>query len=117
MLRFARGRFGRFFVRWVFAHSWILRWLSVEVLRETEHVVAMRHPRPSYGVHILLVPKRPFATLLDVPEGDPFTADMLLVAQSLIQELGLDKEGGYRLVSNGGDYQDVPHLHFHLIAS
>ena len=24
--------------------------------------------------------------------------------------------GGYRLLVNGGAYQDVPHLHFHLVA-
>jgi hypothetical protein len=25
-------------------------------------------------------------------------------------------EGGYRLIVNGGKYQDFPYLHFHLIS-
>ena len=86
----------------------------VNLLHETEYLVAFWHPRPSYEVHLLLVPKRPFKTLLDVPVGDPFTADLWAVAQLLVRELKLE-ESAYRLVSNGGAYQDVPHLHFHLI--
>ena len=34
-------------------------------------------------------------------------------AQSLVQEYDL---GAYRLIVNGGEYQDFPHLHFHLIS-
>jgi diadenosine tetraphosphate (Ap4A) HIT family hydrolase len=26
------------------------------------------------------------------------------------------EQTGYRLIANGGAFQDVPHLHFHLIA-
>ena len=34
---------------------------------------------------------------------------------SLVAELQLEKRG-YRLIANGGAYQDVPHLHFHLVS-
>lgn len=43
-----------------------------------------------------------------------FFADLIQAVQSLVQELNLNN--GYRLITNGGKYQDVPHLHFHLIA-
>ena len=34
--------------------------------------------------------------------------------QSLVHEFYL--EDGYRLIANGGAYQDIPILHFHLVA-
>ena len=36
-------------------------------------------------------------------------------AQDLVHELKLE-QAGYRLVVNGGSYQDIPQLHFHLIS-
>lgn len=77
--------------------------------------MAFHHPRPSYPVHILLVPKRPLASLTDLSPADTdFLADLFSTVQSLIAEFNL--EGGYRLIANGGRYQDIPHLHFHLVS-
>jgi histidine triad (HIT) family protein len=53
---------------------------------------------------------------MDVPlEASDFLRDLLETVQSLVRQYGLD-EKGYRLIVNGGEYQEVPHLHFHLIA-
>lgn len=114
MMRLARGWVGRIVVSWVVARSWVLRLLTMTILHETDTLTAFTHPRPSYPVHILIVPKRPFHTLLDIPDGDPFTADLFTTTQKLVHQHNLDQTA-YRLVSNGGEYQDVPHLHFHLI--
>jgi histidine triad (HIT) family protein len=90
--------------------------LPVKRLRETQTLLAFYHPQPSYPVHILIVPKRAIATLLDLgPEDTAFLADLVGVAQSLVRELGLE-ENGYRLVANGGANQDIQQLHFHLIS-
>ncbi len=89
--------------------------IPVKRLRETDTLLAFHHPSPSYPVHILVVPKRVYTTLLDLPPGDcAFLRDLFETVQSLVRELGL-AEGGYRLVANGGSYQEVPILHFHLI--
>ena len=90
--------------------------LPVSRLRETKTVLAFYHPRPAYPFHVLLVPKRPLANLNDITaqEAD-FLVELFQVVQSLVQEFGLEGRG-YRLVCNGGQNQDVPHLHFHLIA-
>jgi histidine triad (HIT) family protein len=90
--------------------------LPVSRLRETATVIAFYHPRPAYPFHVLLVPKRPLANLNDITaqEAD-FLVELFQVVQSLVQEFGLEGRG-YRLVCNGGKNQDVPHLHFHLIA-
>jgi histidine triad (HIT) family protein len=110
----ARSRLGRRLVRWGFTMMSFA--IPVRRLKETETLMAFQHPKPSYPVHILLVPKRPYADLLDVsPDDANFLHDLFETAQDLVRELGLEQTG-YRLIANGGAYQDVPHLHFHLIA-
>jgi histidine triad (HIT) family protein len=110
----ARSRLGRFLVGFLFTYMSFA--LPLDRLRETPTLVAFHHPRPSYPVHILLVPKRPIANLMEISEADrDFLADLVATVQSLVREFGLEA-AGYRLISNGGPYQDVPQLHFHLIS-
>ena len=88
--------------------------IPVKRLRETSNLIAFQHPSPSYKVHILLVPKRQIQSLADLdPSDTAFLADLYSAVQSLVQELELK---AYRLIVNGGEYQDFPHLHFHLIS-
>ena len=90
--------------------------IPVDRLYDTDTLMAFHHPIPSYTVHILLVPKQAIASLTTFdPTKSPFLAEIFSVAQKLILELDLAKMG-YRLLVNGGEYQDVPQLHFHLIA-
>lgn len=87
--------------------------IPVKRLRETSNLIAFQHPSPSYKVHILLVPKRQIQSLADLdPSDTTFLADLYSAVQSLVQEFELK---AYRLIVNGGEYQDFPHLHFHLI--
>ena len=114
MIRLARSWLGRRLVRWGFTKMSFA--IPVKRLRETETLMAFHHPQPDYPVHILLVAKRPYADLLDVPSGDAgFLHDLLETSQDLVREFELE-ETGYRLITNGGAFQDIPHLHFHLIA-
>jgi histidine triad (HIT) family protein len=113
LLSIARSGLARHFIGWVFTHMSFV--LPVKRLYETDHVIAFHHPQPSHPVHILLVPKRPFVSLMDLPVGETaFYQDLFAAVQHLVRELDLE-QGGYRLVANGGVYQDVPHLHFHLM--
>lgn len=91
--------------------------LPVDRLSETTTLLAFHHPQPAYPLHILLVPKKPIATLSDLdPVADTdFLADVYATAQHLIQQFHLT-ESGYRLIVNGGKFQDFPYLHFHLIS-
>jgi histidine triad (HIT) family protein len=114
LLRLGRSRAAGLVIQWVFTH--VSDVLPVKRLRETDTLIAFPHPQPSYPTHILLVPKRPYASLAAVPPDDTaFMCDLLTTVQELVRELGLDR-GGYRLLVNGGHYQDVPQLHFHLIS-
>lgn len=100
---------------WIFAHMSFV--VPVDRLRETGSLLAFWHPRPEYPFHVLLVPKRAISTLMVLsPENDgDFTRDLFTTVQSLVQEHELDAHG-YRLIVNGGSYQEVPHLHFHLVS-
>jgi histidine triad (HIT) family protein len=76
--------------------------------------VAFRHPNPSYPFHVLLVPKKAVASLKEFDAKDTaFLADLYSTVQSLVEEFHLS---AYRLIVNGGEYQDFPQLHFHLIS-
>ena len=99
---------------WALTHIGTM--LPVDHLHETRTLLAFRHPKPSYPTHILLVPKRPIGGLMDLGEDDhEFLQDVFSAAQNLVSELALGA-GGYRLVLNGGDFQDFPYLHFHLVS-
>src|SRR5262252_5606752 len=98
----------------VFAHMSFA--IPVHRLRETATLLAFHHPRPSYPVHILLVPKKALPGLAALTPADAdFLLELFATVQSLVAELHLEA-AGYRLVANGGEYQDFPQLHFHLIS-
>ena len=85
-------------------------------LRETDTLLAFYHPKPNYPVHILVMPKDEVDSFQSLDStNSAFMTDLVSTVQSLVEELGL-AEKGYRLIVNGGEYQDFPHLHFHLIS-
>ncbi len=111
---FANTALGKFIIRILFTKASFM--LPVKRLRETETLLAFHHPKPSYPVHILLMPKLDLPNFQALDADNPaFMADLIKTAQSLVEEFGL-AEKGYRLIVNGGEYQDFPHLHFHLIS-
>jgi len=104
---------GRTLVGWFFAHLSFI--LPVKRLYQSDRVIAFRHPSPSYPVHVLLIPKKALRGLEDLRADDAgLLIEIFITAQNLARELGL-MESGYRLIYNGGAYQNVPQMHFHLI--
>ena len=100
------------FIGWIFEHMSFV--IPVKRLRETSTLIAFHHPKPSYPFHVLLVPKKAVASLKEFNSNDSaFLRDMYSTVQSLVDEFHLS---AYRLIVNGGEYQDFPQLHFHLIA-
>ncbi|MCB9419170.1 MAG: HIT domain-containing protein [Ardenticatenaceae bacterium] len=114
LFKLARSSLVGWIVGWLFAHMSFV--IPVDRLRETETLIVFHHPKPSHPVHILLVPKRQLPNLLAIdPAEADFFADLYRIVQELVVELALEKPG-YTLLVNGGAYQDVPQLHFHLIS-
>jgi histidine triad (HIT) family protein len=86
--------------------------IPVEKVFETSEVVCFYDIHPSAEKHVLIVPKEHIESFL-LLDADELLGKMRRAAQRLIIDLEL--EGGYRLVFNGGRYQHVPHLHWHLL--
>ena len=92
------------------------KFIPVNRIFETERLIAFYHPQPAYPLHILLVPKKAIASLIDLSEeDDTFLVDLVSTTQWIVKQFSLDP-GGYRLITNGGKYQEIPQLHFHLIS-
>ena len=100
-------------IGWIFAHMSFA--IPVKRLRETETLMAFHHPKPSYTFHVLLVPKKAVTSLKEFdPTDTTFLTDLYSTVQSLVSEFHLP---AYRLIVNGGEYQDFPQLHFHLVSN
>lgn len=90
--------------------------LPVNLISETRSLICFYHPQPYYPVHILLVPKKDIRDLSQLdPMEDEFLTDLFSTVRTLITEMDLEKKG-YRLIVNGGEYQEFPQLHFHLVS-
>jgi len=114
LLRLTRTRLGRRLTGWIFAHMSQL--LPLDRLAETGTLIAFRHPQPAYPFHVLIVPKSQVASLETLDPADSlFLTDLYSTVQGLVREFNLTTDG-YRLIVNGGKFQDFPQLHFHLIS-
>ena len=88
--------------------------IPVQRLRETQTLIAFYHPQPAHKFHVLLLPKKAIASLKELDANDSaFLVDLYSTVQSLVDEFNL---AAYRLIVNGGEYQDFPQLHFHLVS-
>src|SRR5690554_2812471 len=85
---------------------------SVEM--ETENVISFKSIDPVAATHILIVPKKHLADVMSFGENDgDLLLEMMKIAQDLIKNNNI--EDGYKLVFNGGRYQAIPHVHWHLL--
>lgn len=88
-----------------------------EKVFEDDNFVAFRDINPQSPVHILVVPRRHIEKLSDCTDREAeILSGLLLTANRIAGETGLDKSG-YRAVVNSGREggQVVMHLHLHLM--
>lgn len=82
-----------------------------------ERVFAIRDINPAAPVHVLVIPRKPIASLAELEEEDrELMGHLMLVVKRVAEQEGL-AERGYRVVINTGDEggQTVPHLHVHIL--
>jgi histidine triad (HIT) family protein len=114
LIKLARIKRIQILIRWTFAHMSFM--IPLDRLIETEHWIAFRHPKPAYPIHILLVPKKALSNLLAIsPIDTELIGELIPIVQKIITDENLEQTG-YRLITNGGVYQDIPQLHFHLVS-
>ena len=86
----------------------------VDVVVETDEVLAFHHTRPFWPVHIVVVPKRHVPSLTDLGDADPA---ILMTLMDVIRPIAADvarEHGAAQVLTNLGVYQDSKHLHFHV---
>jgi histidine triad (HIT) family protein len=91
--------------------------IPATIVREDDQVLAFRDIAPRAPTHLLLIPRRHIDSALDLTEVDgPLLGRLFEVAADLARSEGI-AAGGYRLVTNIGDFggQTVHHLHLHLL--
>lgn len=86
---------------------------KVKKISETKNVLAFYHTKPSWTTHIVIVPKKHIKSFTKAHVL--ILEEILSVAQNIIRSLKLDKTN-YKLIVNGGSFQDSGHLHFHLVS-
>jgi histidine triad (HIT) family protein len=90
--------------------------VPARIVHDDDLCLAFHDVAPQAPVHVLVIPKRPIASLADADEADAgLLGHLVVVATQLARTLGL--AGGYRLVVNCGrdGGQSVDHLHVHLL--
>ncbi len=90
--------------------------LPLPKLYSSKHWHVFVHPQPAYAFHLLLVPRSAYASITDMETlAGEVMADLLLGVEHLVNQHQLEKQG-YRLITNGGVYQEVKMPPFHLVS-
>ena len=88
--------------------------MPVEVVAETDGVLAFHHTRPFWPVHIVVIPKQHVPSLTDLGDFDEsIVHEVLAVVRKIAAEVEAE-HGAARVLTNLGEYQDSEHLHFHV---
>ena len=90
--------------------------VPAQILHEDESSIAFHDINPQAPVHVLVIPRKHFASAQEADEADePVLGHLLRVAAQLARQLHITD--GYRVVLNtgAGAGQSVFHLHLHLM--
>ena len=93
------------------------REIPARIAHEDEHCIVIHDIQPQAPVHLLIIPKRVIARVVEATADDQVVlGPLLLAAGEVARKLRLER--GFRLVVNHGPdaCESVPHLHVHLLA-
>lgn len=96
----------------------INREIPADIVYEDEVSLAFKDINPQAPFHVLVIPKKPIATINDITEEDEKVVGHLhFVAARLAQEHGF-ADDGFRVVMNCNSHggQTVYHIHLHVLA-
>ena len=76
--------------------------INSEIVYENKDVVAFKDLNPKAKIHILIVPKKHYETILDLDEKE-IMEDMLTAVKEIAKEYKIE-EDGFRLINNCKEY-------------
>jgi histidine triad (HIT) family protein len=90
--------------------------LLVDIVWETENILAFHHTKPYFEVHVVIISKQHIDSLSSPKSAAPELAIDFLQAIQIITSQLEQKWGGCRVSSNVGNYQISQHLHWYVHA-
>jgi histidine triad (HIT) family protein len=95
----------------------INREIPADIVYETDELLAFRDINPQAPTHILIIPKKPVATINELQTSDAELMGRLVLVAAELAELEGIADDGYRLVFNCNEMggQAVYHIHLHLL--
>lgn len=111
----ARSPISGFFIGTSF--EYLSSFIPVNRLIDNQNVLGFVHPVKSWETHALIVPKKSLRSLGRANLVDPRIQEVLCaVIDGALEISKKTNTDNYSLIVNGGTYQDVPQMHFHLVA-
>ena len=95
----------------------IRKQIPANIVYEDEQCLAFHDVSPQAPVHVLVIPKKPIESLVQLQADDAgLLGHLWLVIAKVADELNV-ADAGYRVVVNCGrdGGQSVDHLHFHIL--
>ncbi|MBN2647760.1 MAG: histidine triad nucleotide-binding protein [Thiotrichales bacterium] len=93
------------------------REIPAKIVYEDDRCIVIHDINPKARVHLLVIPKKPIATLFDLtPEDRDLMGHMMLLLPQIANAQGLD---GFKTQINTGvsGGQEVFHVHIHLLGN
>ena len=92
--------------------------INSEFVYEDDEIIAFKDINPQAPIHILVIPKKHIESIIDLTDEDEMLVGKMYTAvRKIAKKLNIE-ESGFRLIVNCGKDagQEVPHLHFHILA-
>jgi len=91
----------------------INRKAKAKLFYEDDDVIVIRDHRPQAMVHLLIICKEPHVNFFEAPAKT--IAMMNKTAKLIAKKLGIGDH--FRLITNNGWCQEVPHFHYHFLSN
>lgn len=88
--------------------------VKVNKVKETDNLLAFFHTKPSWNFHIVIVPKSDIESLTKL-ENKEILVEIFDTIKEIIKKYDLESTN-FKVINNGGSFQDSKHLHFHLVS-
>ena len=95
----------------------INREIDSDIIYETEFVIVIKDINPQAPIHFLVIPKKKFKTISDIPKEEFFYFCELFAAVQHLSKT-IPNADQYKIIINNGEKagQCILHLHIHFLA-
>ncbi len=93
------------------------RKIPADIIYETEFIIVIKDINPQAPIHFLIIPKKQFKTISDIPKEEFFYFSEIFTAIQYLSKT-IPKADQYKIIINNGEKagQCIFHLHIHFLA-